>query len=93
MFRDVTIIGGFVLLQTLAAPRKFDPLYISKLNTLVQISLVSYVLGRLGLGFADGIVTQPGDVFEVDLPALGAPLENPLARVAGGFAPGGVRTL
>jgi cardiolipin synthase (CMP-forming) len=57
VFRDVTIIGGFVLLQTIAAPRKFDPLYISKLNTLVQIALVGYVLGRLGLGFADGRLT------------------------------------
>lgn len=58
VFRDATIIGGFVLLQTLAAPRKFDPLYISKINTLVQIALVSYVLGRLGLGFADGFLTD-----------------------------------
>src|ERR1700736_7044486 len=40
VFRDVTIIGGFILLQTLAAPRKFDPLYISKVNTLAQIALV-----------------------------------------------------
>jgi cardiolipin synthase len=58
VFRDVTIIGGFILLQTIAAPRKFDPLYISKLNTLVQIALVSYVLGRLGMGFSDGILTD-----------------------------------
>jgi cardiolipin synthase len=58
VFRDVTIIGGFVLLQTLAAPRKFDPLYISKINTLVQIALVGYVLGRLGVGFADGFLTE-----------------------------------
>jgi len=58
VFRDVTIIGGFILLQTIAAPRKFDPLFISKVNTLVQIALVSYVLGRLGLGFADGLLTD-----------------------------------
>lgn len=58
VFRDATIIGGFVLLQTIAAPSKFDPLYISKINTLVQIALVSYVLGRLGLGFADGLLTD-----------------------------------
>ena len=58
VFRDVTIIGGFILLQTIAAPRKFDPLYISKLNTLVQIALVSYVLGRLGIGFVDGALTD-----------------------------------
>jgi cardiolipin synthase (CMP-forming) len=58
VFRDVTIIGGFMLIQTLAAPRKFDPLYISKLNTLMQIALVSYVLARLGLGTADGRMTE-----------------------------------
>jgi cardiolipin synthase len=58
VFRDVTIIGGFILLQTIAAPRKFDPLYISKVNTLVQIALVGYVLGRLGMGFRDGMLTN-----------------------------------
>jgi cardiolipin synthase len=58
VFRDVTIIGGFVLLQALMAPRNFDPLYISKLNTLMQIALVGYVLGRLGLGFRDGLLTE-----------------------------------
>ena len=58
VFRDVTIIGGFVLLQTIAAPRNFDPLYISKINTLVQISLVVYVLGRLGIGLPDGLFTD-----------------------------------
>ena len=57
VFRDVMIIGGFMLIQTLAAPSKFDPLYISKINTLAQISLVAYVLARLGLGFPDGQVT------------------------------------
>src|SRR5215471_9731395 len=57
VFRDVTIIGGFVLLQNIAAPRNFDPLYISKINTLVQISLVAYVLGRLGVGLPDGLPT------------------------------------
>ena len=58
VFRDVTIIGGFILLQTLAAPRKFDPLYISKINTLMQIALVGYVLGRLGVGLPDGLLTN-----------------------------------
>jgi cardiolipin synthase len=60
VFRDVTIVGGFMLMQMIAAPRQFDPLYISKLNTLVQIALVAYVLAGLGLGFSDG----GGDVTE-----------------------------
>jgi cardiolipin synthase (CMP-forming) len=58
VFRDVTIIGGFILLQNIAAPRNFDPLYISKINTLVQIALVGYVLGRLGVGLPDGLLTN-----------------------------------
>jgi cardiolipin synthase len=58
VFRDVLIIGGFVLIQTIAAPRNFDPLFISKINTSVQILLVAYVLGRLGLGVADGALTH-----------------------------------
>jgi cardiolipin synthase (CMP-forming) len=58
VFRDVTIIGGFVLFQSIAVPRNFDPLYISKVNTLAQIALVGYVLGRLGIGFHDGVLTD-----------------------------------
>jgi cardiolipin synthase len=58
VFRDVMIIGGFVLFQTIGAPRRFDPLFISKVNTLVQIALVGYVLGRLGVGFPDGALTN-----------------------------------
>lgn len=52
-----------------------------------------HFFGTATLSFADGIRAQPGDVFEVDLPDLGAPLVNPLARVPGGFELGGVRAL
>jgi hypothetical protein len=52
-----------------------------------------HFFGTATLSFADGVRAEPGDVFEVDLPALGAPLVNPLARVADGFAFGGVRQL
>ena len=47
--RDFLIVLGFVLIQTTAAPKQFDPLYISKVNTSVQIALVGFVLARLGL--------------------------------------------
>jgi cardiolipin synthase (CMP-forming) len=50
VFRDVMIIGGFLLIQTTAAPKRFDPLYISKLNTLAQIGLVGFVLAQRGIG-------------------------------------------
>lgn len=54
VFRDVLIVGGFLLIQMFAVPKHCDPLYVSKLNTAVQIILVGFVLGRLGLGAAAG---------------------------------------
>jgi len=52
-----------------------------------------HFFGTATLSFADGIQAEPGDVFEVDLPELGAPLSNPLARATSGFTMGGVRAL
>jgi len=49
VLRDFLIVLGFVLIQTTAAPKRFDPLSISKLNTLVQLSLIGFVLAQ-GLG-------------------------------------------
>jgi cardiolipin synthase len=54
VFRDTMIVGGFLLIQAIAAePKPFQPLFISKINTGVQVALVVYVLARRGLG-ADG---------------------------------------
>ena len=50
VFRDVLIVGGFLLIQAFAVPKQYDPLYISKINTGLQIALVAFVLARLGLG-------------------------------------------
>jgi cardiolipin synthase (CMP-forming) len=50
VFRDVMIVGGFLLMQAFAAPKHYDPLYISKINTGLQIALIAFVLARLGLG-------------------------------------------
>ena len=52
-----------------------------------------HFFGTATLSFADGVKVEPGDVFEIDLPDLGAPLENPLARADDGFGFGGVRQL
>lgn len=52
-----------------------------------------HFFGTATLSFADGIRVEPGEQFEIDLPAMGAPLVNPLAVVAGGFRLGGVRAL
>jgi hypothetical protein len=52
-----------------------------------------HFFGTATLSFVDNIKVQPGDEFEIDLPALGAPLTNPLAVEPGGHALGGTRTL
>jgi hypothetical protein len=52
-----------------------------------------HFFGTATISFADGVRAQQGDVFEVDLPALGAPLRNALRTAHAGFAPGGVRKL
>jgi len=52
-----------------------------------------HFFGTATLSFADEVRVQPGDVFEIDLPALGAPLRNPLRSAAAGFALHGVRPL
>ncbi len=56
VLRDFLIVLGFVLIHATAAPKQLDPLYISKVNTLVQLSLVGFVLARLGLGIEAGPV-------------------------------------
>jgi cardiolipin synthase len=51
VFRDVMIVGGFLLIQAVAAmPKPAHPLFISKVNTGVQVAMVGYVLARRGLG-------------------------------------------
>jgi cardiolipin synthase len=53
VFRDVLIIGGFLLASSVAQPIPTKPLFVSKLNTALQIMLVAAVLARLGLGIDD----------------------------------------
>jgi cardiolipin synthase (CMP-forming) len=54
VFRDIMIVGGFLLIQVIAAPKHYDPLYISKINTGVQITFAGFVLARAGLGIDPG---------------------------------------
>jgi cardiolipin synthase (CMP-forming) len=57
VFRDVMIVGGFLLIQTIAVPSKpTHPAFISKVNTGVQVAMVGYVLARRGLGAEAGLV-------------------------------------
>ncbi|KAB7767416.1 AraD1 family protein [Xanthomonas maliensis] len=52
-----------------------------------------HFFGTATLSFADQVQLQPGDRFEIDLPALGQPLVNSLAWVESGFVLGGVHAL
>ena len=57
VFRDLMIIGGFLLIQALATVAKpSQPLFISKVNTGVQVVAVGYILARRGLGAEPGLV-------------------------------------
>jgi cardiolipin synthase len=58
VFRDLMIIGGFVLIHLLVQKVPWDPLLISKVNTALQIFLAAFTLARLGFGAEDhGVVT------------------------------------
>ena len=57
VLRDLLIVLGFALIQMTAVPKQLGPLFISKINTLVQIILVGFVLARLGLGIEAGPAT------------------------------------
>lgn len=58
VFRDILIIGGALLYQTLTHSLTMQPLLVSKLNTLLQILLIGVVLAHLGLGIEDGGITE-----------------------------------
>lgn len=60
VFRDVVIVGGALLYQTLTQALKMEPLFISKVNTTVQIIFVGMVLAKLGLGITAVEITEAG---------------------------------
>ena len=53
VFRDLLIVGGAILFQTLTGCLTMNPIMISKINTATQIVLAAMVLGLLGFE-ADG---------------------------------------
>jgi cardiolipin synthase len=57
ILRDFLIVLGYVVIRSTASRTRLDPLYISKINTLVQIFLIGFVLARLGLGVEAGVAT------------------------------------
>jgi cardiolipin synthase len=54
VLRDVFIVLGYVALRARIKRHRLGPLFISKINTLVQIALVGFVLARLGVGAQAG---------------------------------------
>ncbi len=52
-----------------------------------------HFFGTATLSFADGVKVEPGDRFEIEQPALGAALVNPVVVDREAFAAGGVRVL
>ncbi len=60
VFRDIIIIGGAILYQTLTQSLKMQPLMVSKINTGAQIALAAFVLAQLGFGFDDLGIAEAG---------------------------------
>lgn len=58
VFRDILIVGGFVLALTVAQRLRSEPVAISKFNTAMQIALIAVLLGRLGLNVEDFGLTR-----------------------------------
>lgn len=54
VFRDVMILGGLMLLWVLGLRPAIRPLYVSKLNTAVQIALAALALAIQGFGLPLG---------------------------------------
>jgi cardiolipin synthase len=50
VFRDAVIVGGIIVLTLIGQPVLMRPLYISKLNTVLQIALVALTLLLSGFG-------------------------------------------
>jgi cardiolipin synthase len=56
VFRDLLIVGGFLLSAALSQALAWRPIMVSKVNTTVQIVLVALLLGRLAFGYPPQIV-------------------------------------
>jgi len=55
LFRDVVIIGGAVAYNYLIKPVEGEPTRISKINTVVQLLFLLFVLSRAAFGWPDQV--------------------------------------
>ncbi len=53
VFRDLLIVGGFLLAAALTQPINWRPLLVSKLNTALQLLLLAVTLAQLAFQFDD----------------------------------------
>jgi cardiolipin synthase (CMP-forming) len=59
VFRDLLIVGGFLLAAALGQTISWRPLLISKLNTALQLVLIAVALAQFAFRFdGDGVVTM-----------------------------------
>ncbi len=56
-FRDMLIIGGYLVYTTLVGPVQMRPSLLSKFNTLMQISLIVVILGQQAAGVSYPLLT------------------------------------
>jgi len=56
VFRDLMIVGGFLLVQAMAQGMRSEPLIVSKLNTAFQIGLAALTLAKLGMRLDPGVI-------------------------------------
>jgi len=53
VFRDLLIVGGFLLATALKEPINWRPLMVSKVNTTLQLVLIAVLLGSLAFNVDD----------------------------------------
>jgi cardiolipin synthase len=71
VFRDVVIVGGVIVLSVLGMPVTLRPLYVSKLNTALQIVLVAVTLLLAGFGL-HALLAKQVLIWLVGLTTLGS---------------------
>lgn len=55
VFRDVVIVGGYLVMVNFFGSVRMNPLFVSKFNTFLQIAYVLCVLASLAVGFELGV--------------------------------------
>jgi cardiolipin synthase len=58
VFRDLLIVGGVMFLWVLGFPTRIKPLFVSKANTLAQISLAALALLLAGFGLSAPLLLE-----------------------------------